>query len=221
MWWRPSRYPYRMHANIYTYISRKPARKSRMTQTPQALQRLHEGACDMALVIGALYCAPTFNVQQVKRCFSNVWELFFLAQKNKWISKRLYFQVVLDITPAIYNSLNCTVTCSVAEFHGDLFSRHASPSEGWVFWHSTKEVKMLCPTRFVVETTENRTGGVAAEVCSSQTGLYEQNQRATYCCCCCSHINSSPQCSPWSQDRLQTLERKITLGGKQIKTEAR
>ena len=23
------------------------------------------------------------------------------------------------------------------------------------------------------------------------------------CCCCCSHVNSSPQSSPWSQDRLQ------------------
>ena len=23
------------------------------------------------------------------------------------------------------------------------------------------------------------------------------------CCCCCSHINSSLQCRPWSQDRLQ------------------
>ena len=25
------------------------------------------------------------------------------------------------------------------------------------------------------------------------------------CCCCCSHINSSLQCSPWSQDRPQKL----------------
>ena len=23
------------------------------------------------------------------------------------------------------------------------------------------------------------------------------------CCCCCFHINSTLQCSPWSQDRLQ------------------
>ena len=43
---------------------------------------------------------------------------------------------------------------------------------------------MLCPTRFVVETTENRKeGGVAAEVCNSQTG-YELNQKATCYCCC-------------------------------------
>ena len=39
-------------------------------------------------------------------------------------------------------------------------------------WRSTKEVKMLCPTRFVVDATENSIeGGVAAEVCNSQTGL--------------------------------------------------
>ena len=37
---------------------------------------------------------------------------------------------------------------------------------------STKEVNMLCP-RFVVDATENsKEGGVAAEVCSSQTGLW-------------------------------------------------
>ena len=32
---------------------------------------------------------------------------------------------------------------------------------------------MLCPARFVVDATENiKEGGVAAEVCSSQTGLW-------------------------------------------------
>ena len=30
---------------------------------------------------------------------------------------------------------------------------------------------MLCPTRFAVDATGNSRGGVAAEVCSSQTGL--------------------------------------------------
>ena len=35
-----------------------------------------------------------------------------------------------------------------------------------------KEVKMLCQTRFVVDATENSKGGVAAKVCSSQTGLW-------------------------------------------------
>ena len=31
---------------------------------------------------------------------------------------------------------------------------------------------MLCQTRFVVDATENSKGGVAAKVCSSQTGLW-------------------------------------------------
>ena len=36
-------------------------------------------------------------------------------------------------------------------------------------WRSTKEVKVLCPTTFVVDATENsKKGGEAAEVCSSQ-----------------------------------------------------
>ena len=35
-----------------------------------------------------------------------------------------------------------------------------------------EEVKMLCPTRFVVDETGNsKEGGLAAEVCSSQTEL--------------------------------------------------
>ena len=34
--------------------------------------------------------------------------------------------------------------------------------------------------------------------------------KATFMCCCFSHINSSLQCSPWSQ-ALITLERKITM----------
>ena len=41
-----------------------------------------------------------------------------------------------------------------------------------LLWRSTKEVKMLYPTRFVVDATENsKEGGVAAEVCNSQTRL--------------------------------------------------
>ena len=66
--------------------------------------------------------------------------------------------------PGIYYWLNCTPTCSVAML------------VLWKFmflWRSTKEVKMLCPTRFVVDATENsKKGGVAAKGCSSQTGLW-------------------------------------------------
>ena len=62
---------------------------------------------------------------------------------------------------------------SEPELHADLFSFQASPLEANVFFRRlTEEVKMLCPTRFVVDETENSIkGGVAAEVCSSQTGL--------------------------------------------------
>ena len=41
-----------------------------------------------------------------------------------------------------------------AELQADLFSRHASPLEVCVLWRSTKE-KMLYPTIFVVDATEN------------------------------------------------------------------
>ena len=37
-------------------------------------------------------------------------------------------------------------------------------------WRSMKEVKMLRPTRFVIDPTENSEEDVAAEMCSSQTG---------------------------------------------------
>ena len=49
-------------------------------------------------------------------------------------------------------------------------------------WRSTKGVKMLCPTRFFVNATENSEGGgVAAEVAAPRPG-YEQNQQSTYYC---------------------------------------
>ena len=43
----------------------------------------------------------------------------------------------------------------LAELNADLFSHHSSPLEFMFLWPSTKEVKMLCPTRFVVDATEN------------------------------------------------------------------
>ena len=56
--------------------------------------------------------------------------------------------------------------------HCDLFSPHASPLEGYVFVVVGERGEDVCPTRFVVETTENRKeGGVAAEMCSFQTAL--------------------------------------------------
>ena len=48
---------------------------------------------------------------------------------------------------------------------------------------------MLCPTRFVVNVTENsKEGSVVAEVCSSQTGL-KTNRKATYYCSYRGHQN--------------------------------
>ena len=44
------------------------------------------------------------------------------------------------------------------EFQADLFRYHASTLEVCVLWRSTKEVKMLCPMRLVVDATENSKG---------------------------------------------------------------
>ena len=58
------------------------------------------------------------------------------------------------------------------ELHADLFSRHASPLEAYFLWRSQIEVKMVCPTVFMVDSMESSSKGVGvAEVCSSQTGL--------------------------------------------------
>ena len=58
------------------------------------------------------------------------------------------------------------------ELHAELFSCHTSLFEVCVFAAVAEEVKMLRPTRFVIIATENsKEGGVAADVCSSQTGL--------------------------------------------------
>ena len=59
----------------------------------------------------------------------------------------------------------------LAELHCDLFSRNASASEFYAFV-VVEEVNMLCPTRFVVDPTEDiKEGGLAAEVSCSQTRL--------------------------------------------------
>ena len=67
----------------------------------------------------------------------------------------------------VINWLNYTPICSVAML------------VLWcALWRSTKEVNMLCPTRFVVGATENSKGGVAA--CAAPRLGYKQNQKATY-----------------------------------------
>ena len=64
------------------------------------------------------------------------------------------------------------VVLTLAGLHGDLFSRHACPMEGYVFVAVDERGEDVMSTRFVVETTKNRKeGGVAAELCSFQTEL--------------------------------------------------
>ena len=59
--------------------------------------------------------------------------------------------------------LNSSPTCSIVMLVLQKFM---------FLWMPTKEVKMLCLTRFVVDATENnKEGGVAAEACISQTGV--------------------------------------------------
>jgi len=59
-----------------------------------------------------------------------------------------------------------------AELHADFFSAMLVLWEFMFLWRSRIEVKMLCPTRFVVDSMESsKKGGRVAEVCSSQTGL--------------------------------------------------
>ena len=69
----------------------------------------------------------------------------------------------------------------IPELRADMFGRHASPLEVYVLWRSRTEVKMLRPTRFVVDSmkSSNKGGGVA-EVCSSQTGLWFGTLRDRY-----------------------------------------
>ena len=70
----------------------------------------------------------------------------------------------------------------LAELHADLFRRHASPLEDCVLWRSTTEVKMLCPTRFVVDATETVKKEAWRTKCGAPRLGYEQNQKATYYC---------------------------------------
>ena len=74
----------------------------------------------------------------------------------------------------IWYCLSCTPTCSVAVLVLQKF----------VFWPSTKEVKMFCPTRFVLDATGNSNeGGVATNVCSFYNLLVRtvKGRLFTYC----------------------------------------
>ena len=70
-----------------------------------------------------------------------------------------FFFIAIAVTP-------------LAELHADLFSRYASPLDFCVFVAVDKRGEGVTSTRFVVDATESsKEGGVAAELCSSQTGL--------------------------------------------------
>ena len=73
----------------------------------------------------------------------------------------------------------------LAELHADLFSRHASPLNVCAFWRSTKEVKRLCPTRFVIDATGKKEAW--RPKCAKSKN--EQNQKATYHCPYLGHQN--------------------------------
>ena len=91
------------------------------------------------------------------------------------------------------------------EFHGDWFSRRASPLEVYVF----------------VAVDERGEDVVSDEICRRNNGKLERWRRGgrsaqlpdwvmnkikrqhIIVISLFSHINSSLQCSPWSQDRLQ------------------
>ena len=68
-----------------------------------------------------------------------------------------------------YNTYN---TLSLAELHSDLFSCHASPLESYVFVAVDERGEDVMSDEICRRNMENRKeGGVAADVCSSQTGL--------------------------------------------------
>ena len=103
----------------------------------------------------------TFRISAGEAFRSSVYKELYLALNQSSCLQFSERAILLDLPPSI-SSVDV-----VPELHADLFSRHASPLEVCVLWRSTKEVKMLCPTRFVVDATENsKEGGVAADVCN-------------------------------------------------------
>ena len=76
--------------------------------------------------------------------------------------------------------VNCTPTYLVAMLVLQKFK---------FLWRSTKEVKTLCPTRFVADATENSKKETWRPKCAALRLGYEQNQKATYCCSYLGHQN--------------------------------
>ena len=110
--------------------------------------------------------------------------------RSLWFRTCITF-FVSDLLFALNSWNACILSCVLfipaltwlPESHTGLFSRHGSPLDLYVLWRSKKQVKILCPTRFVVDATENsKEGGVVAEVYSSQTGLWTKLKKATYYC---------------------------------------
>ena len=128
--------------------------------------------------------APRLGYEQNQKvaCYTPHWLEATLAFWNIWRAQERRKR-----SPVL--RLYLLVNWQLPELHADLFSRHASPLEVCVLWRSTKEMKLLCPTRFVADATENsKEGGLAADVCSTQTGLWTKS-KATYYCSHLGHQN--------------------------------
>ena len=104
--------------------------------------------------------------------------------RSLWFRTCITF-FVSDLLFALNSWNACILSCVLfipaltwlPESHTGLFSRHGSPLDLYVLWRSKKQVKILCPTRFVVDATENRKEGrVSAEVYSFQTGLWTNSK---------------------------------------------
>ena len=66
----------------------------------------------------------------------------------------------------------CCLLMELPELHADLFSRHASPLEVYVFVVVDERGEDVMSDEIFRRCKENsKEGGVAAEACSSQTGL--------------------------------------------------
>lgn len=71
-----------------------------------------------------------------------------------------------------FPQLFCSEIRALPKLHTDLFCRQSSFQKFIFLWRSTKDVKMLRPTGFAIDATEDsKERGVAAEMFSSQTEL--------------------------------------------------
>ena len=109
------------------------------------------------------------------------------------------------------------------ELHADLFSRHASPLEGY-FFVVVDETGSRCYVRRDLSSKQRKTGKEEAwrPKCAAPRLGYERNRKATFYFIFIyffSHQLIDKIQSVVTVQDVITLEWKITSGGKQIKTE--